>query len=142
MTGAIGSREPASLPTRRPSALTREQPNLKQPQRSFAAVVLGMADTRPGAHDLHVSRDRGADVARVVFVRYNTLPHIGDDFHVDVRVATETRARGNFIVVPNHERAERTVGTVAIGGNGKMVVCVEPSMMAAVERCFGSELKH
>ena len=43
---AIRFREFAAVPARRPAALARKQPDLKQLERIFVAILLGMTDPR------------------------------------------------------------------------------------------------
>ena len=72
-------------------------------------IVLGMADPGSRAHHLDVARHGAADIAGAIFVRDHALADIGDDFHVRVSVMAEAGARGDLVVVPDHEGAEGAI---------------------------------
>jgi hypothetical protein len=95
--------EIATAPTRRPAALTGQQPDLKKLELVGAAIVLRMADSGSCAHHLDVARPCPADVARAIFVRDDALANIGDDFHIRMTVPAEAGAWRDLIVVPDHE---------------------------------------
>ncbi len=141
-SGAIRLRELAVVPPWRSTALPRKQPNLKQLEGSLAKIALGMTDPRPRANNLHVARYRAADVAGAVLVRDDALPDIGDDFHVGVWMTAEAGTRCDLVVVLDHQSAKRTICGVTVSGNCKMVACLEPSVIAAIERFVGPELQH
>jgi hypothetical protein len=122
--------------------LTRKQPDLEQLERNLATIALGMSNTRPGAHDLNVARYRAADVAGAVFVRDDALPDIGNDFHVGMWVTAEAGTWGDFVVVPDHQSAKRTICGVTVRRDYKVVACPQPSAISAIERFFGPELQH
>src|SRR3546814_7444586 len=62
----------------------------------------------PGArrHHLDVAGLGPALVAELVAVGDGAFPHIGDDFHVAVRVRVEAAAGTDGVVVPDPERAD------------------------------------
>jgi hypothetical protein len=101
-----------------------------------------MTDPRPRANNLHVARYSAADVAGAVLVRDDALPDIGDDFHVGVWMTAEAGTRCDLVVVPDHQSAKRNICGVTVSGNCKMVACLEPSVIAAIERFVGPELQH
>src|ERR1700677_3728052 len=76
--GAIRFGEFAAVPTWRPTAVSRKQPDLEQLERVCVAVVFGMTDPGSRAHDLDIASDGPADIAGAVFVRHGALAAIGD----------------------------------------------------------------
>ena len=62
-------------------------------------IVLAVADSRSGAHPLHVPRSYQRACSCAVFMRHSAFQHVGDDFHVAVRMSRESAARINSIFV-------------------------------------------
>src|SRR3954468_15236479 len=79
---ALLLRERPRAPARGPAAPVRDDPDLEDAGRLVLAIILGMANARPGRHDLHVAGIGAAPVAETVLVTDRALPDIGDDLHV------------------------------------------------------------
>jgi hypothetical protein len=75
-------------------------------------------------------------------VRNNALPDIRDDFHVGMWVTAEASTWRDFVVVPDHQSAKRTICGVTVSRHYKMVACFKPSVISAIERFFGPQLPH
>ncbi len=119
-----------------------KQPDLKQLEGIFVAIMFGMADTRSGAHDLDIASNSSTDVAGTVFVRDRALADIGYDFHVRMRVATKAGARSDLVVIPDHEGAEGTIRRIAFSRNDEVVARLQPAAIAVIECFLGSKLQH
>jgi hypothetical protein len=103
---AFAFRERTRTPGRFAAARFRDDPDLEDARGLVLDVVLGVADAAARAHHLHVARFRAALVAETVLVRDRAIAHIGDDFHVRVRMRRKTAVRGDFVVVPHAQRAQ------------------------------------
>src|SRR5262249_393536 len=141
-SGPIRLGEFAGVPTGRTAALARQKPDLEELQRVLLAVMLGMTDAGPGAHDLDVAGDGPADVAGTVLVRDGALADISHDLHVRVRVAAKSGAGRDLVVIPDHESAEWAILGIAVGRNDEVVTRLQPATIAVIERFLGSKLQH
>jgi len=116
------------------TARIRQYPDLEQARGPGFQVVLGMADAGAGAHDLNVARLGAPLVAQTVLMRDGTFTHIGDDFHVGVRMQRETRARLDGIVVPDAQAAPVHTLRIVIACEGEMVPGVQPAVIGGTQR--------
>jgi hypothetical protein len=88
-------------------------------------------DAGAGAHDLDVSGFGAAFVAETVPVRHRARAHIGDDFHVGVRVRRKACIGRDLVVIPDAQRAPaRTCG---IASEGEVVLGLQPAAILACE---------
>ena len=133
--------ETATAPTRRPAALTGQQPDLKKLELVGAVIVLRMADSGSCAHHLDVARPCAADVARTIFVRDDAVANIADDFHIRMTVPAKAGARrisSSFQTT----RAPGAIRRIAVRRNNEVVARLQPATIALIECFFGSNLQH
>ena len=135
-------RERALLPARSPVAFAWQYPDLEDFAVLVRVVAFRMHHAGARAHDLHVASSRAADVSKVVAVGDGPGPHVGDDFHVAVRMHSEARVRRDAIVVPHAKRPEVHARVVAVLGEGEMVMRVEPTVVGTAKRFEGNEGEH
>jgi hypothetical protein len=93
-----------------------------------------MPNARPSADHLHVASLYAADVSDTVAVGDNAIANVGDDLHVGVAVKAKTCSRRNLVVIPDDQRAKRLIGRVAGRPYCKVVLSLEPTKIAAIER--------
>ena len=62
-----------------------------------------------------------------------TGAHIGDDFHVPVRMRREARLRGDDIVVPHPQIAPVHAGRVVVLRKGEVMTGIEPAMVSTTK---------
>jgi len=85
-------------------------------------IELAVGHATTGAHELDLAGLEGAAVTQTVLVGECAFEHVAEDFHVAVRVGTETFASGNAVVVDDAERAEAHVGGIVVVSEGEGVV--------------------
>ena len=139
---ALALGEGASTPGRRLSDPLRHDPDLEDPRIDLFQVVLGMGDTGAGTHHLNIASLGTAFVAQVVLVADSAFAHIGDDFHVAVRVWREATASGNQVIVPDPQVAPVHPLRVVVLGKGEVMVGVEPAMVGVAKALEGAQLQH
>ena len=59
---------------------------------------------------------------------------VGDNLHVGVAVKTKARSRRNLVIVPDNQRAKGRVGRIAARVYCKVMLGLEPTKIAAIER--------
>jgi hypothetical protein len=101
-----------------------------------------MPDSRAGAHDLDVAGFGPPDVAETVLVRHRPFAHIRDDFHVRMRVGWKACAGRDLIVIPHAQRAPAWSRGIAVVGEGKMVLGLQPAVICACEIGIWSPFNH
>ena len=101
-----------------------------------------MADAAAGAHHLHITGHGTALVAQVVLMRDGAFAHIGDDFHVGMRVRRETGLRCNRIVVPDAQRTPVHAVGIMVFGKGKMVLGIQPAVVGGTEAVEAASFNH
>src|SRR5581483_5906158 len=89
-------------------------------------IVFAVADAGAGAHALRLAGADDGARAGAVLVRDRAVEHVGDDFHVAVRMRRESLAGLDAVVVDDAERAEAHVARVAILAERKREPAVEP----------------
>jgi hypothetical protein len=99
-------------------------------------------DSTAGAYRLYVSGPNLTATARIVFVLEHPLADVRNDLHVPVRMHRKAAARGDFVVIPDHETAELRVCWVALVVDREVVLCLEPAVISTSKRVPGSELQH
>ena len=109
--------EAALLVARRDAGLFWNDPDLIQVQFfRFAWVVLGVTHPGTRAHNLELARRNLLFVAHAVLVLNRAFQHIGQDFHVFVRVGTKALACINHVVVNHPQCGEaHEVRVVVVG---------------------------
>jgi hypothetical protein len=101
-----------------------------------------VANSRAGAHDLHISGDRPSLVAEIVLMADRPFAHVGDDLHVGVGVRREPGTGLNGVVVPDPQRTPmNTLGVVVIGER-EMVPGIQPAVIGMAKAVEGTMLDH
>src|SRR5258707_891520 len=80
-----------------------------------------------------VPRHGAALVAEAVLVADRALAHIGDDFHVVMRMRRKPRSGGDLVVVPHAQRAPSHALGVAVVREREMMTCVKPVELLAAQ---------
>ncbi len=131
---------------RAPSRLTagagRQNPDLEERGGLRFQIIFRVTDAGSRAHHLDVACLGAAFVAHAVLMRDRTLPDIGDDFHVRVRMRREARVRGNLVVVPDVQVAPAHSVGVAVLGEGKMMLGFQPAVIRTAKPVEGSTFDH
>src|SRR5690606_24890768 len=104
-SGAPALGERLRTPGGRATLFVREDPDLEDPGDARLQVVFRVAHAAARAHHLHVAGFRAALVAQAVLVGDGAFAHVGDDFHVRVRMGREPGSRLDGVVVPDPQRA-------------------------------------
>jgi hypothetical protein len=81
-------------------------------------------------------------IAEAVLVGDGAAAHVGDDFHVLVRVRGKAGLRGNDVVVPHPQAAPVHARRVMVLGEGKMVPGVQPAVPGTSQLSMGSQVDH
>ena len=101
-----------------------------------------MRNASAGTHDLHIACFSAAFVAQVIFMSDGAVSHIGDDFHVTVRMFWETGAGSDDVVVPHAQIAPVHALRVVVLGERKVMMRVQPAVIRAAQCVERSEFKH
>ena len=89
-----------------------------------------MADTRSGAHALHVARlDDRAGADRVAVLE-RAVEDIGNDLHIGMAMGREARPGDHLVLIDHPQRTEAHMGRVVILPEGKAVLGIEPVDLA------------
>ena len=99
---------------------SRGDPNLENPRWQLFCIVFSVPDAGASAHNLDVSRFGFAFVAETIPVRHRSLTHIGDDFHVGVRMRRKARIGSDLIVIPDTQGAPAPPGKTILRSRGKV----------------------
>ena len=97
-----------------------------------------MADAGAGAHYLYVAGHGAAMVAEAVAVADGALADIGDDLHVAVRMSRKTTVGGNFVIVPDPQRAPVLALGVVVLGEREVMAGIQPAMQGMAEGLKGA----
>ena len=92
-----------------------------------------MGDSGAGTHDLHTTGGRPTRVPPVVFVTDGATAHVGDDFHIPVRVRVKAGVRRDAVIVDNQQLAVAHLFRVVVVGKTKVVLGVEPAVISAAQ---------
>jgi hypothetical protein len=92
---------------------------------------IGFAVTDAGArgHELHVSVANDAAGSERVFMAQLPVQHVGEDFHVLVRMGAEAHARRDEIFIDHAQSAEAHVLRIIVIRKGKRKVGVQPAVI-------------
>ncbi|MNJ64193.1 hypothetical protein D3C77_601360 [compost metagenome] len=101
-----------------------------------------MDDAAAGTHHLHVASGGTALVAQAVLVGDRSFAHIGDDFHVAVRVRREAAMGRDGVIVPHPEQAPVHARRVVIIREGEVVLGIQPAVLCAAELLEGTYVDH
>ncbi len=85
-----------------------------------------MLNAAAGAHALNLAGANGGAGAKTVFMRERTFQHIGDDFHIPVRMSGKAALGRDVIFVDHAQAAETHMGRIVIIGEGKAEMTIEP----------------
>src|SRR5690349_258274 len=96
------------------SLLVRQDPDLKQPRRGRLKIEFGVTNTAPRTHHLDIAGLGATAIAEAVLMGDGTLPHIGDDFHVGVRMQREAGVRRYGVVVEDAKRSPAHTGGIGM----------------------------
>src|SRR5690554_2616517 len=84
--GTVPPGEGSAAPGRRQASLVGHDPDLEDAGRLVLQVVFTVEDAGPGAHHLYVPGQGVTVIAEAVLMGDGAAAHVGDDFHVLVRV--------------------------------------------------------
>jgi hypothetical protein len=101
-----------------------------------------MGDSSACAHNLHVTGFSPALIAQVVGVTDGAFAHIGDDFHVTVRMLWKARTWRDNVVVPHAKVAPVHALGVVVFGEREVVMGIKPAMVGAAQGVERSKFKH
>src|SRR5262249_39614261 len=119
------------------------QPYLVEVHRFGLGVIeLAVANAGAGAHLLHLARLDHGTGSHAVFVFEGALEHVGDDFHVAVRMRWKPVARLDAIFVDHAQAAEPHEARIVIVAERKCVVRIEPAIVDMAALSGRSYLNH
>jgi len=90
-----------------------------------------MADAGAGTHYLDIARDGAAFVAKTVLVGDSAFTHIGDDFHVGMRVRGKAGVGRDGIVIPHADATPAHARLIVIIGEREVMFGIEPAVVGA-----------
>src|SRR5207244_3498909 len=100
-------------------------------------IEFAVLHARAGGHVLHLARTDHASVAHRILVLQCAAEDVGDDFHVAMRMRSETLSRHYEIVVDDAQAAETHPLRVVIIGEAESVIRVEPTVFGVASFiCF------
>ena len=88
-----------------------------------------MTHSGTGAHNLELARRNLLFVTHAVLVLHGAFQHVGQDFHVFVRVSTEPLACINHVVVNDAQRREAHVIRIVVVGKREGMPGIQPTMI-------------
>ena len=94
-----------------------------------AWVVLRVTDTRTRTHNLELTRRNLLFIAHAVLVLNSTFQHVGQNFHIFMRVSTEALPCFNHVVVNHAQRGETHKVRVVVVGKRESMPGVQPAMI-------------
>jgi hypothetical protein len=116
------------LITRRDSETVRHNPNLKKMhQRVRVGIELAVFDTAPGTHHLHVAGANHRTGSHRVAMRQCAVEHVGENFHVAMRVCAKPLSRLDAIVVYYQQVRKSDLFWIAVMTKRKTVPRVQPA---------------
>src|SRR6266404_6215455 len=123
--------------------ILRKHPNLIEMYGlGFGRVELAMRHAGARAHVLDVARLDHRPVAHTVAMLERTLEHVGDNFHIAMRVHGKTTAAGDAIVVHHAQSAELHVLGVVVISESKRKMRVEPAVIGVAAFVALTDLDH
>ena len=110
------------LVTRRDPQPVGHDPYLQEVHQFLArGIELAVGDAAARAHHLHVAGADHRAGAHRVLVFQRTLQHIGEYFHVPVRMRAEARAGLDAIVIDHQQVGETDLLWIMVAAEGKRV---------------------
>src|SRR3990167_2431455 len=110
-----------------------QDPDLEDAAGDVFAVVFGVLNASAGAHHLHVAGHGAALVAEIVAVADGAAAHVGDDFHVAVRMGRGAAAGGDLVIVPDPQGTPvHALGGVILGKR-EVVTGIQPAVLGVAE---------
>jgi hypothetical protein len=131
--GSVSLGKGLGAPGRITAGLVGQDPDLEDPRGLVLEIIFRVPDSPTRAHHLHVPRLGPALVAQTVLMGDGAFADIGDDFHVRMRMRGKAGARRDGVIVPNAQPAPLVASRVAIVGEGKMVLGLQPAMVRAAQ---------
>src|SRR5690606_7460112 len=117
-------------------------PDLHKTQGFIARCIeFAVGNAAAGSHALHVASGNAFAVANAVAVLDDAVEPVGDDFHIAMRVRTETATPHDSVVVDDTQDRNPHAFAVVKLRKRKRVVAVEPidAGVAATLRCIGDQ---
>ena len=133
LAGAFAPRERPRSPAGFFAGSGRQDPDLENLGRIGLQIIFGMGDPRSRRHHLDVAGNGSPGVAEAVLVADRSLSHIGDYFHVAMRMGRKAGVRGDRVIVPDAQRSPVHASRVVIIGEREMVPGVQPAEIVAAE---------
>lgn len=88
-----------------------------------------MPDTSSGGHVLNLTRSDDAPVTHRILVLKRTTQDIRDDFHVPVRMSSESHTRADPILIDDTQAMEAHPGRIMVFAKTKRVMAFKPSVL-------------
>ena len=133
LPGALAFGETAGAPGRRVAMPIGQDPDLEDAAGDVFAVVFGVLNASAGAHHLHVAGHGAALVAEIVAVADGAAAHVGDDFHVAVRMGREAAAGGDLVIVPDPQSTPVHALRVVVLGEREVMASIQPAVLGVAE---------
>ena len=124
------------------AAAVRHDPDLEQRAGLVLHVELAVLDPGPRAHHLHIARDRPALVAQTVLVADRPGAHVGDDFHVIVRVRRKAAVRRDHIIVPHPQGPPLATRRIVVSAEREVVMGIQPTVIGGADGAERAKFDH
>src|SRR5262249_30580932 len=120
-----------------------QNPDLVEVDRLGLRVVeLAVANSRSGAHLLHLARADHRPRAHAVLMLQRTFQHVGDDLHVTMRMVRKTIPRLYPVFIDHAQAAKAHKPAIVIITERKCVIRVEPAVVGVAPLSGPSYLNH
>ena len=117
------------VPSRGNALAARPNPDLIDICVFILVIELGVENACAGAHHLNIARCRAAFIARAVLVADGPASHIGDNFHVAMRMRVETGMRRNDVIIDDQQFTKAHFLRIMIAGKTEMMLRLQPSVI-------------
>src|ERR1700733_6097782 len=97
------------------------------PGLAFGSIELTMDHARACGHGLNRVGTEGSGFAHAVPMSEASFEHIGQDFHIAMRVGSKTSSRRDSIFVDNPQRAKTHMPRIVVARKRKAVITVDPA---------------
>lgn len=124
------------------AAAVGNDPDLEYPGVAILLIIFGMPDARARRHHLNVACLGTAFIPQIVPMGDRAFAHIGDDFHILVRVRRKAGSRSDDVIIPHAQTAPVGAFRVMIIRKGKMMPGVKPAMVGGAQSGEGTVFDH
>lgn len=124
------------------AAAVGNDPDLEYPGVAILQIIFRMPDARARRHHLNVARLGTAFIPQIIAMGNRAFAHIGDDFHIVVRVGRKAGSGRDDVIIPHAQTAPVGALGIVIVRKGKMMPGLKPAVVGGAQSGEGTVFDH